>query len=281
MSTAAAIHPDKFVITEELYARGFRILLRGEQTFGFAEREYSTAGVLNKLGVRRFGDVDLLLQLAHPDLRATMTDGSDRIVDALIQAGERLEPNDFTHRAYFSDRYQRLSGATAYYKQVLMDHRSPLMDNTLLDIIQRLPQTCRDDKALLYYIVKTRYPELAGFDYASRTNLEDWAGLFAADTPVRRYASAEFSDASSGLWDFLNRDTACKLLAQAAAYRPAPPRATPLKDAFKPLRPALYKTWQRLAARMRLSKGGREIPSHVAILRILVLKNWYDTFAKI
>jgi hypothetical protein len=163
-----------------------------------------------------------------------------------------------------------------------MDHRSPLMDNTLLDIIQRLPQTCRDDKALLYYIVKTRYPELAGFDYASRTNLEDWAGLFAADTPVRRHALAEFSDASSGLWDFMNRDLACRLLAQATAYQPVPPRKTPLKNTLKRLKPALYKTWPRFAARMRLAKGKRQgMPPHTAILRILVLKNWYDTFVRI
>lgn len=280
MSVSAALHADKFAATERLYARGVRILLRGEQSFGFAEREYSTRGSLAKLGLRRFRDSALLQRVIAPDRRRACVEASDQVMDALTREADALDPNDFTHRAYFRDRYQRLSGAAAYYKQVLMDHRVPLMDDALLDLIEHLPKACRDDKALLYRTVARRYPELAGIDYASHTNLEDWAGLFAADTPVRRYARAELADAKSGVWELLDRDTLRALLDQAAPSVEKTRRgglAGPLRTRLKS---RLYRVSPRLAAGLRLAKAGRDIPPHKVLIRALVLKHWHDTFVR-
>lgn len=280
MSESAAQHPDKFAATEQLYTHSVRILLRGEQSFGFAEREYSARGSLAKLGLRRLSDSALLQRVVTPECRRTCAEASDQVMDALIREADALDPNDFTHRAYFRDRYQRLSGAAAYYKQVLMDHRSPLMDDPILDLIERLPKACRDDKTLLYRTVARRYPELSGIDYASRTNLEDWVGLFAADTPVRRYARAELDDAASGVWDLLDRDVLSALLDRAA--RPGEtPRRGGLAGALRTrLKPLLYRVSPRLAAAHRLARSRHDLPAHKLLIRALILKHWHDTFVR-
>ncbi len=282
MSEAAALHPDKFAITEQLYARGYRILLRGEQSFGFAEREYSAQGALAKLGLRRFRDNEVLRRVVRPDHWRALAEAADPIMDGLVEEAAALDPNDFTHRAYFHDRYQRLSGTAAYYKQALMDHRSPLMDNAILDLIEHLPKPCRDDKALLYHTVRWRYPELAGIDYASRTNLEDWNELLAADTPVRRYALAELSDTASGIWDLLDREAVRALLDQAVARRKEPLQRGPFASALRArAKSALYRVSPRLAATRRLAKAARrDVPAHQVLMRALVLKHWHDAFVR-
>jgi hypothetical protein len=282
MSAAAAVHPDKYAITEDLYASGVRILLRGEQTFGFALREFSTQGSLAKLGLRRFREDALLARVVKPEAYDALAEASDRVMDALIQEASELDPNDFTHRAYFRDRYQRLSGPAAYYKQVYMDHRSPLMDNAILDLIERLPKACRDDKALLYHTIRTRYPEVSGFDYARRTNLEDWAALIAADTPVRRHALEECADTRSGIWHYLDREAVLDIVTRAAPSRPAPARDTVIGVALRRrLKSVLYHGAPRLAARIRLAQHAHEgIAPHNVLMRSLILKNWYDTFVQ-
>lgn len=282
MSAAAAAHPDNYAITENLYASGVRVLLRGEQTFGFALREYSTQGSLAKLGLRRFREAPLLARVVKPEAYDALAEASDRVMDALIEESSALDPNDFTHRAYFRDRYQRLSGPAAYYKQVYMDHRSPLMDNDILDLIERLPKAYRDDKALLYHTIRKRYPEVSGFDYAWRTNLEDWAALIAADTPVRRYALEECADTSSGIWRYLDREAVRDIVTRAAPSRPAPAHDSVFGSALRRrLKSMLYTGAPRLAARIRLTQQTREgIPPHNVLMRSLILKNWYDTFVQ-
>ncbi|MBK8164313.1 MAG: hypothetical protein IPK65_14605 [Gammaproteobacteria bacterium] len=280
MSASAVLHADKFAATERLYARGVRILLRGEQSFGFAEREYSTRGSLSKLGLRRFRDSALLQRVVAPDAHRACAEASDHVMDAMTREADALDPNDFTHRAYFRDRYQRLSGAAAYYKQVLMDHRSPLMDDPVLDLIERLPKPCRDDKALLYRTVERRYPELAGIDYAGRNNLEDWEGLLATDTPVRRYARAELADDASGVWELLDRKTLLTLLDQVAPAAAAPRRSGIAGTLRARLKPLLYRAAPRLAAAQRLARSKNDIPAYKLLIRALILKHWHDSFVR-
>src|SRR6185437_4657198 len=110
---------------------------------------------------------------------------------ALAEATRPLDgahPDDAKDLFYFRHRLQGYLGPAAYLKQVVLDHRAPLLDEALLDFNARVPAELRANK-LLFCRASARLASAASaLPLARHGSLEDWGLLLACRSPVRHHA---------------------------------------------------------------------------------------------
>jgi hypothetical protein len=56
----------------------------------------------------------------------------------ILDGRRAMDPNDAKDYLYFNHRLQRYLGSSAYFKQVVLAHRNPLLDSEILDFIARI-----------------------------------------------------------------------------------------------------------------------------------------------
>src|SRR6185437_8789584 len=161
---------------------------------------------------------------------------------ALAEAARPLggaHPDDAKDLFYFRHRLQGYLGPAAYLKQVVLDHRAPLLDEALLDFNARVPAELRADKRLFCRAAARLAPALSGFPHARHGSLEDRGLLLTARSPVRHHAEAELSDAGSGVWELFDRAALLAALPPVGAPPESAPSARLLRTAKTVARAAL------------------------------------------
>jgi hypothetical protein len=283
MSDIAAFHPQEFSIIEGLRNAGFERVLRGDETFGWKGHVYDIHGAISKVGIRRhFDTIALLPSVMQGDAYRKCVDALEDAVTGMVDGCREMDPNDAKDYLYFNHRLQRYLGSTAYFKQVILDHRNPLLDSKILDFIARIPRKLRLEKTLFMECIRRRYPNLCRFPFARRSALEDWGAELANDSPVREYVAKEIADAASGIWDFFDQDGLFGLLDATrlsdAAVLKGPGAAR--KYLNKGVRSVLSVAAPRTAEKIVVKREQQRLYGYTIILRFIVLKHWYDTLAR-
>jgi hypothetical protein len=166
---------------------------------------------------------------------------------------------------------------SAYVRQVFLDTRNALLDEQILDFLEVVSPELRVNKQLFQNSMKRRYPELWRLPFSKVSNLEDWDAYLAQDTLVREYVCQQLEDSDSEIWNYFDRRALRALLDSLAVKRPNAATSIPLNGRAI-LRKALYSLSPRIRSAIRRRNEGSFHPSNRAIFRVLVLKNWYDTF---
>jgi len=283
MSDMAAFHPQELGIIEGLRDAGVERVLRGDETFGWKGRVYDLDGALSRVGIRRhFGAISLLPGVMREDAHRQCVVGMEESIAGIIDECKEMEPNDAKDYLYFKHRLQRYLGSSAYFKQVVLDHRNPLLNSKILDLITRIPRKLRLEKKLFIECIRRRYPELFSFPFARKSALEEWAKELAQETPVRKYVMKEISDSTSGIWEYFDQDGLFGLL---DATRPSDDVAQrgpgSMRKYFnRGVRSALSVTAPRTAERIVVKRKQQRLYGYTVLLRFIVLKHWYDTLAR-
>ena len=240
-------------------------------------------GAISRVGIRRhFDAIALLPGMMQGDAYRECVIAHEESVTDLVDGCRGMDPNDAKDYLYFNHRLQRYLGSTAYFKQVILDHRNPLLDSKILDFIARIPRLLRFEKTLFMECIRRRYPNLCRFPFARRSALEDWATELANDSPVREYVTKEIADATSGIWDFFDQDGLFRLL-----HATRPSEATVLKGPGaarkylnKGVRSVLSIVAPRAAEKIVVKREQQRLYGYTMLLRFIVLKHWYDTLRR-
>ena len=158
-SDIAAEHPHEYRIMRILSEDGFFRVLRGDEVFGWRIRVYSMAGALAEVGLRRLRGLPRIPEYTHPNVYRELCDASDLAIDSALKPVLDLEPNGAKDQLYFAHRLQGYLNTAAYFKQLLLDHRNVLLDESLLDFLAMVPTRLRIDKLLYRRAMARKYPE--------------------------------------------------------------------------------------------------------------------------
>ncbi len=279
-SEVVAYHPQEFHFMSQLRQRGFDRVIRGDEAFGWSSRAYTLAGAFARVGLRPLGSIDGLRDYFDPSYYSTMADANHEEHTRCWHQCKNMEPNTAKDFLYFTHRVQTYLAAAGYFKQVLHDHRNPLIDDAILNMLGRVPSALRINKNLFTSMFNSRYLQLAAYPIARSSGEENWGQLLDTPSPFRTYVSAQIADRHSSVWQIFNQRAMSQVLdgplgapsrfawksrtrkvvlgACRAALRKVSPTATDRNDGARILRRKLDRT--------------------ELLMRFLVVKNWHDTF---
>jgi asparagine synthetase B (glutamine-hydrolysing) len=277
LTDLAAYHPHEHTLIRALGGEGARIVLRGDECFGYESHVGSIDDALAAVGLRRLSQLRRLDCFLFPHTLSRWGEAGDAALDEITAEIRGAHPDDAKDLLYFRHRLQSYLGSAAYLKQAVLEHRAPLLDARILAFNARVPARLRVGKRLFLRAAKRLAPELFAIPLARRDNLEDWGALLAAPSPVRAHVAQELLDRDSGIWEHVDREALVAGLprgpesggsAIAAAIRRLPRRVgRTLLRAVPPLERPLVACAHRSAIRF-----------DQICLRVLVLKSFHDLF---
>jgi asparagine synthetase B (glutamine-hydrolysing) len=277
LTDISAYHPHEHAVMRDLAARGARAVLRGDECFGWEDPVGSLEEAWLSLNLRSPRRLRHLAAVARPAALRRMSDAAE---SALAEAAAPLaaeHPDDAKDLLYFRHRLQSYLGSAAYLKQVVLDHRAPLLDDAILDLNARVPAPLRARKILFCRAAARLSPEVFRIPLATRGNLEDWGRLLSTPSPVRRVVEAELADRESGIWGIFDPDALLACLPPLGAIPGQGPGACLSRGVKRAARAVL-----RLVPAVerplvvRAHEAGLRVDQ--LFLRVLVLKAWYDLF---
>ncbi len=281
LSDISAFHAYEYQLMVELRNLGYERVLRGDEIFGWSLSAWTLEGAFTLANLHRLRDVPDIAVVVRPMHYAEFCDASDTAVEKALLGTSDLSPNQAKDFFYFKHRLQCYLQTASYYKQVELDQRNPLLDDSILDFLAKVPDELRIDKLLYRRVLNQKYPLLSQFPIAKRSNLEDWRQLLARASPVRAYALDELNDRSSGIWDFLDLAALTNLLGtleKSFRFRSILAQQLNPKSVVKRSLGVLSPHWLAQIQTQRNNHPVIRLRAERVMLRALVLKNWFDTF---
>ncbi|MEM1205942.1 MAG: asparagine synthase-related protein [Acidobacteriota bacterium] len=279
LTDVGAFHGDELRVMEDLAGEGFVRVLRGDQCFTRGRSMLDPAYAILRMCLRSTSGLangrSAWRAAAHRDV----CEAGDAMLAALAREYADVQEDNVGDQVYFRHRLQGYLNSAGYFKQLVLDHRNPLLDEGLLRLVQRLSIAARREQKILNEAGAEAFPEVWGpFPFADRSNLEDFVDLLARDTPVRRAVSAALQDRTSAVWDYLDRSA---LLSRLDSLRASGGRAnwrSRLKSRVKTfVRDAVYDI-PSVDVRVRGVYLRRETREDEVFLRVLTLKHFFDLF---
>jgi len=273
LSEVAMYHPYEYEIFHSLYKNGMQRLIRGDHAFVNRSQVHNWDHLLSEIQMGKFGNVRLFRDLVNSSCYKTLCEASENVINGLLAECEDCDINEAKERVYFECRVQGYLNNAAYYKQVWLDHRNPLLDENILDMIEYIPLDMRVNRQLYRNTVHHRYQELAKIPYASQSNMEGWGRLLSTQSEVRDFAMSEISDTQSGIWEYFDRRGLESLIQKSR-----PRKSSAYRSIRKIARSFINAKSPQLISELRVRQNEQWPKAHRALLRVLALKKWYDNF---
>jgi asparagine synthetase B (glutamine-hydrolysing) len=274
-----AYHPHEHAVMRDLAAGGARVVLRGDECFGWDQRVASLEEGWLSLNLRSPRALRHLGRFLRAPALGRIVAATEA---ALAEAGRPYageHPDDAKDQLYFRHRLQSYLGSAAYLKQVVLDHRAPLLDDALLDFNARVPAALRADKRLFCRAAARLAPELFAIPLAHRDNLEDWALLLTSSSPVRRHVEAELADGESGIWELFDRE-AFRAALPPIGWDPERAVSTRIERGAKRIARAALRVAPPIERRLLARAHRSGLRFDQLCLRVMVLKAWHDLFVR-
>lgn len=283
LSDVAAFHPYEYQLMVELRSFGYQRVLRGDEVFGLRSFSASTIEGASVIAyMQRLRGVQGLDAVIQPTQYEALCEASDNAIEKALADARDLTPNQAKDFFYFAHRLQYYLQSGSYFRQIEFDQRNVLLDDAILDFMAKVPDSLRIDKMLFRKVVNQQYSNLARFPYAKRYNFEDWQRLLVTESPVREYALEELNDGSSGIWEFLDPGALTKILEDLGKGFGIRSLLSQWVNPKALVKRSLLMFAPNLLSRIRSERRARpeiHLAAEKIIMRSLVLKNWYDTFA--
>lgn len=278
LTDVGVFHGEELRLMEELAAQGFKTVFRGDQCFTRGRSMMSPEYAILRMCIRSSSGLAEGASFWRSDVFAKVASGGDAIVAQVLAEYRDVQEDNAGDQVYFRHRLQGYLNQASYFKSLMLDHRNPLLDESLLRFIQRLSVAARHEQKVLNEALAESFPELREFPYAERSNLEDYVDLLASDTPVRRAVAAELADEESSAWEWLDRQALRRLLDTLAERGGSRDWRKQLKLKVKNrVRDAVYNIpW--LDTRLRGVYLRRETRADEVLLRSVAIKHFFDLF---
>lgn len=278
LTDVGVFHGEELRLMEELAAQGFTTVFRGDQCFTRGRSMMSPEYAILRMCIRSSSGLAEGSSFWQPGVFGQVAAGGDAIVAQVLAEYRDVQEDNAGDQVYFRHRLQGYLNQASYFKSLMLDHRNPLLDESLLRFIQRLSVAARHEQKVLNEALAESFPELREFPYAERSNLEDYVDLLANDTPVRRAVAAELADEQSGAWEWLDRHALRRLLDTLAQRGGSRDWRKQLKLKVKNrVRDAVYNIpW--LDTRLRGVYLRRETRADEVLLRSVAIKHFFDLF---
>jgi hypothetical protein len=278
LSDIGAFHPYGLNIIKQITSMGFDRVLRGDESFGWQAGVHSYAESESEVGIRCLDKLKLYSELLRPQYFRMWSEAGAAAIDRVRSEVRDMEANDAKDYLYFTQRLQCYLNTAAYYKQVFIDHRTPLLDDAILDFLSRVPWQLRINKKLFTETVLAAYPDLWEVPVASNPGRENWEVEMVSPSPLRAYVEQQLNDSNSGIWEYFSR-TALRHLFESFSDNCAQTIRHRIKGGFHDFsRNALSCLLPRVASGIKANRARANIPAYHAIFRFLVFKHWHDTF---
>lgn len=280
LTDVGVFHGEELRLMEELQGQGFTTVFRGDQCFTRGRSMMSPEYAILRMCIRSSAGLADGPTFWLPGVFDQVGREGDAIVARLFEEYKRVQEDNAGDQIYFRHRLQGYLNQASYFKSLLLDHRNPLLDESLLRFIQRLSIAARHEQKVLNEALAESFPELRRFPYAESSNLEDYVQLLAEDTPVRRAVAAELADEKSQAWEWLDRKALQSLLESLAARGGSQDWRKRAKKKVKNLvRDAVYGIpW--LDTRLRGVYLRRETRPDEVLLRAIAIKHFFDLFVE-
>jgi asparagine synthetase B (glutamine-hydrolysing) len=277
LTDVPAYHAYEYAVMRDLAAGGARVVLRGDECFGWEGHVGSLEEALLTMNLRRLGPLQRLDGLVRPAAYARWCEASAAALESAVRPFHGEHPDDAKDQLYFRHRLQGYLGSAAYLKHVTLDHRAPLVDEALLDLNGRVPAALRAHKGLFCRAAARGAPEVWRIPFARHGNMEDWEELLTTASPVREAVVAALGDEGSGVWELFDRGA---LVATLPALG-APPSKRPaawVARGVKALGHAALGMAPAVERRIAAGRHRRGIRVEQILMRVMVLKCWHDLF---
>lgn len=278
-SDAAAFHPQEFRLMRALKQRGFRRVIRGDETFGWKRMNFSRLGAFAHVGLRCFGEVEGLPLLFQPKAARKIIEENTHLAEAVLRSGPDGSENQSKDYFYFHQRLQNYLNSCASFKNRLFEHLNPLLADEVLDFLSLIPDEMREDKQLLRTLLEKHFPDLHAVGYATSDGLENWSALWRQDTPVRAYLRDQLQDARSAVWDIYDRARIREIF-ESGKDNSSYGASGLLRRSLTRLGRDLAKPFSRRAGshlQARLALRAPLAPTKI-LFRFIVVKNWVDRY---
>jgi asparagine synthetase B (glutamine-hydrolysing) len=277
LSVVAASSPNSFRQYRALAETGIRTVLRGDEPLNYGGAVDGMHAAAVQVGVRRMNEVTGLAGLVHPARRAQLLSSSDRAYLQMMAEMEGLTPDQAREVIGVEHRLQTFLATSAAYKSVYLNHRAPLLDDGIIDLMEYVSDEDRIDKRLFERAMRSRYPKLFSMPFAKRWSMQDdWAAILTGPTPAGTYLLQQLQDRYSSFWELVEPSAVLALvetLRQDARSSKAAGRRH-LRALVRHLRTPL-KAMLGTALRQAIPSSYRPRP-HVLLLRVIALKHWHD-----
>lgn len=279
MSDVVAFHPQEHLIIEQIRNDGFDHVIRGDEAFGLGWYAHDLTGFLLNIGLRRFSGIDGVSNFMHKEAYQKCVEAGDSEFDNLIESCYGMEPINAKDYLYFTHRLQTYNNSASYYKQVYIDHRNPLLDDTILEFLSRVPARLRVDRSLFRTAMAKRYADLWTYPFATVCGLENWRDIIVNNSSLRQYVTTQIADDTSGIWEYFNKQATQSISESVSTPSTVPPRYGSRKRAIQ-VRHMIEKLSLSDAQVFARRAQQWQIPNLNIIMRFIVLKNWHDTFVR-
>lgn len=282
MADLIAEHPQEYRLMREIEQAGFTRVLRGDEAFGWKGGMVTNSEMaMCVAGLRRPSAATQIENIVRPEVYADYVQSAEADFEHVRRQLDQFPPNKAKDYVYFTQRLQRYLGVAAYYKQIPLDHRNPLINDEILDFMAYVPDSSRRHKKLFIASQEKRYPDLMAYPMDSVYGLEDWRVELNPGRPFRAYVDQELADSASPIWEIFDA-AAMRSLTESlvgTVYIPNPRSAAGIKrEVRRVIRDGLSRAIPRMADYIagRLALGHE--PANMSILmRFLVLKRWRDS----
>jgi hypothetical protein len=215
----------------------------------------------------------------HKEAYQKCVEAGDSEFDNLIESCYGMEPINAKDYLYFTHRLQTYNNSASYYKQVYIDHRNPLLDDTILEFLSRVPARLRVDRSLFRTAMAKRYADLWTYPFATVCGLENWRDIIVNNSSLRQYVTTQIADDTSGIWEYFNKQAIQSISESVSTPSTVPPRYGSRKRAIQ-VRHMIEKLSLSDAQVFARRAQQWQIPNLNIIMRFIVLKNWHDTFVR-
>jgi asparagine synthetase B (glutamine-hydrolysing) len=276
-----AFHSNELCIMRRIREEfGGLYVLRGEECFGHTPEPACDLEALGHWGIARLEDHPRAERLLNSSKLPEFRDRSGQIIQEMLDTCPSVNLTDRRDQFYFAARLFHYHSRSAYSKRTVVDVRNPWLDKDLLEFLQTVPIRYRLDRYLYKKAGFALFPELMAIPVATRSSLENWSEKIQTSPDLQKFLKTHLIDNPNSFQAILNPIAVRALFdrtIQPGGARPSFKQRTLQagKDFLRTQAPQLYR---RLKPSLMGKIGPTEIKGEVLLLRMLMLKVWFDQF---
>jgi asparagine synthetase B (glutamine-hydrolysing) len=276
-----AFHSNELCIMRRIREEfGGLYVLRGEECFGHTPEPTCDLEALGHWGIARLQDHPRAERLLNPSKLPEFRDRSGQTLQAIIDTCPSLNFIDRRDYFYFACRLFHYHSRSAYCKRTVVDVRNPWLDKELLEFLQTVPVRYRINRYLYKKAGSALFPDLMAIPIATRSSLENWTEKFQNSPVLQQFLKTHLFEQRNSFHEMLNPDAVRALYDQA--IRPGGSHPSVKQRTLQAGKNLLRTQAPQLYRRLKPSLMGRmestEIAGEVLLMRMLLLKIWFDQF---